>query len=101
VNFSVIIKNHLNEEITDVSVLILILDSSETILSEIVSEEKSVEGNSASQLEILGNTKNIEPDKYNSKMIIKCGENFIDRDLIVNIHDGNFEIVGVSYSIAN
>ena len=101
VNFSVVLQNHLDENLSNVSVSILILDEYGNTLSEIISETKDIQENSISQLQIIWDTEGIKPNRYNAKMIINYGENFIDRDLIIDIADGNFNIIGVGYSISN
>ena len=98
-NLSAILRNHLNEEIKDVSVSILILDEEGNTISEIISDKKDIQENSLAELEIIWDTKGVARGRYNAQMIINYNERFIDRDLIINIQQDVFDIVGVGYSI--
>ena len=100
VNMSAIIQNYLDEDLYNVSISILILDDFGDVVSEIVSEEKGIGGNSTSQFGISWDTANIDSGRYNAQMIINYGEDFIEKDLVVNIQDGSFDIIGIGYSIA-
>jgi hypothetical protein len=101
VNFSVLLKNHRSDLLFNVSVSILILNKEGKTISEIVSEKKDIPKDSFSQLEILWDTKEIKSGRYNAKMIINYDESFINRDLIIEISQDNFNIIGVGYSIFN
>lgn len=99
VNFSVIVQNHLNENVKDAFIGILIYDTNNSIIGNLKSEKEDISPNSIKKLIIYWDTKNIMPGKYNAKLNMNYGSKIIDKDIVLNIAEDNMEVVGIGYSI--
>lgn len=99
-NFGIVIQNHLSEKVENVSAGILIYDSNTTILAELRSNKSSLESNATGNFKVSWNTAGIKVGKYNSKLVIDYGEEFIDQDIVLNVQEGQLEVYGIGYSIS-
>jgi hypothetical protein len=100
VNFSIVVQNHLDEELENVSAGILILDDSGNVIEEVRSNKESLDPKSLKKLSANWDTENIKAGTYNAKLNVDYGENFLDKDIVLNINEESIEIAGIGYSIA-
>jgi hypothetical protein len=100
VNFSIAIQNHLDERIENVSAGILIMDDSGNIISEVRSIKENLQPLELKKLAVNWDTKGIQAGTYNAKLNVNYGENFLDKDIVLNIGEENIEVTGIGYSIA-
>lgn len=100
VNFSIVVQSHLEENLENVSAGILLLDDSGKTIAEIRSVKDSLEQKSLKKLMVNWDTKNIRPGTYNAKLVVNYKDRFIEKDLVLNIQEDSFEVIGIGYSIS-
>ena len=100
-NFDILVQNHIDEDILDISAGILVYDDAGNIISEMRSARENLSQNSIKKLSVSWDTKSVESGKYNAKLVLDYGNESSERDIVMNIEDESLEVIGVGYSIAN
>lgn len=101
VNFDIMIQNHLSQRLENVSAGILIYDNQNNIIEEVRSEKQSMLEGALARFKTTWDTKDILPGKYNAKLVIDYGNEFIEKDIVLNINSDTLEVYGIGYSISN
>jgi hypothetical protein len=95
----ILIKNHLNNSIKNLSSSLLIYDEKEEIIANLYSEEVELNNKSLQKLNIVWDTKDTIPGVYNATILSKGEDYLAQKDLILTIEDNSMTVSGIGFAI--
>jgi len=101
IDFGLLVKNNLPDNVYNVSAGILIYDDLENILSELRSEKRDINASSLERFNVSWDTKGVVEGEYHAKLVINYGDEFIEKDIILNVFENNLEVLGIGYSVSS